>query len=256
MISATSEPIRHHAPSPEPTAAFRDYFRRNKVQGTTSVSSERSNGAEEYLPEDAQQGYFSVKRIQQFLSLLYPSEHGPAVVPVRELQHRYRKVFATFLDIGKGELIRHVVSKPYLDDEHLPFVQKPESFPGENEDWDRFFDAQWRFCAPIMSYRRSVDWHERQILPFRYLKKLNEGRSGKAYLVEMHPSHDRILSDEKSSDSVRAEAVMSAQRSKVRQPLSPSTDLTHESRAPLVVTSTSSKNSTRSANQGSSGSKR
>ncbi len=53
-------------------------------------------------------------------------------------------------------------------------------------------------CAPFVPYRQSVDWHERQILPFKYLRKLDEGRSGEAYLVEMHLSHYRILSDEKS----------------------------------------------------------
>jgi hypothetical protein len=199
MAREPSGLFHHQTPLPNPTSTFRAYFDHNKAIGTIGEPSQTNDGTEAYLPEDAQKQYFTIGRIRQIRSQLYPNARGPDVVRDQDLQGPYRQAFATLLYIGKGELIQHFLSIPDLQDTHLPFLQKPVRFPGDDEDFDQFSNAQWKFCAPIMKYWHGVDWDPRQILPFKCVKKLSEGNSGKAYLIEVEPSHDEILSSEASA---------------------------------------------------------
>jgi hypothetical protein len=191
----------------EPTTHFRAYFNdpRNRAIGWVGHSSEADDDTETYLPDDAQIRYFSLEHIRQIRSKLYPDARGPNVGPsAYDLQGPYHQVFATLLYIGRGELIQRFVSNPDLQDTHLPFRQKPVEFPGNDEEFERFFDAQWKFCAPIMTYRQSVDWHQRQILAVECLRKLSEGDTGKAHLVRIHPSYDQILSSNATTTDTNA----------------------------------------------------
>lgn len=176
---------------------FDAYFRKHHEIGTLGTFPNGSDDTEEYLPNSARNDYFTEATTKRILRQLYPARPGPLPVHGSSVQTHYSRVFATLLHIGRAERITEFVSKPHFKDQHLPFLERPADFPDTPFDpyFDKFAEAQWKFCAPDLDYQRKVDWNAQQILPFRRFEKLGRGKSGVAYRIEIHPSHDQLRTD-------------------------------------------------------------
>lgn len=210
-------PAHRHRSSFDPTPAFREYFESQKEEGTDGTASGDDDVAH-YLPENALRRYFSVDHIPIIYNQIYPHHEHVNIIPMYEPLHvrsKYRKVLATLLYIGKAELLDAFLSDESLNDKHLPFYERSARFPGTEQDFDVFFEAQWKFCVLAMEYRHIADWHERQILPYKVQRrKLGEGNTGKACLIKIHPAHNKLNptadgQPSKSTDSVHSDQVRS-----------------------------------------------
>jgi hypothetical protein len=170
---------------------FQKYFDDEKVEGTFGASA-NDKGHAYYLPEDALQRWFTEERIRQsYRQIYWHREHSVQMYDPAQVRRRYRKVFAILLYIGRGDLLDSFLTNGTFDDGHLPFYAR-ERFPGTDADFALFFEAQWKFCVPPMEYRHPADWDPYYILPFKTYDKLGEGSAAKAYLINVHPAHNKL----------------------------------------------------------------
>lgn len=179
---------------PNPSSSFRAQFNLEKEEGSVGGVIGGPDVAY-YFPEDASRRYFTEERVQQIYTEIYPEQHQSGNVQMHEafdIRRRYRKILAILLYIRRGALLNAFLSDPNLDDKHLPFWGPFEHFPGNDEDFKLFYEAQWSFSVRSMKYRHISAWHPRQILPFKSLGKLGGGHGGQAYLIEIQPSLNKL----------------------------------------------------------------
>jgi len=177
------------------TIAFVRYFENEKHEGTVQGGVEGSHNAD-YLPEDALLRYFTEECIQHIQNQLYPQRTTSDIAQMydpAQIRRKYPRVLATLLYIERGELLNEFLSNSLLDDKHLPFFDAAR-FPGSNEDFQNFFDAQWKFFILPLKYQPIVNYQPSQILPFKSVGRLGGGNGGKAYLIEVHPHHNQLVS--------------------------------------------------------------
>lgn len=161
------------------------------MEGTSGASAEDKKDAY-YLPEDALQRWFTEENIcHSYRQIYWYRDHSVQMYDPAQVRLRYRRVFATLLYIGRADLLDSLWTNEAFDDGHLPFYAR-DRFPGSAADFDSFFEAQWKFCVPPMEYRHRGDWDPRCILPFKISHKLGEGSAGKAYLINVHPAHNKL----------------------------------------------------------------
>lgn len=183
-----------------PDSGFLSYFEQHSVVGSRPSYHEEDDGPV-YLPDDARKAFYSDDNlIIRLLRKLYPNQgHGPPPQPVSVVQRSFTKVLSILLWTRWGYTFHRFMPHPSLADDKLPFYSKPALFPDSSDDalWLDFNEHQWKFCAPKMEYYRRVDWDERLILPFVRVEKLGEGSSGTAYRIDVEPSHDLLVNDQK-----------------------------------------------------------
>jgi hypothetical protein len=188
------------------TLDFRRFVANNLQDGSLGAHTNSDDATRQYLPNSTRDGYFADKEhLRHILSQLFPDHRGgPSPVHLADIQKHYSKVFSVLLWIGEGSRIREFTEDRSLADTNLPFRSKPSSFPDLpffDNFWLDFDRWQWMFCAPDLTYFRKVEWEERRILPFVRREELGAGASGVAYRIEVHPSHDFLLSSEKASEN-------------------------------------------------------
>jgi hypothetical protein len=197
------DPLPHG--TDKPTLDFRRFVFSRLEDGSLGAYTKSDDATRQYFPNSTRDEFFADKeRLSQIISQLFPNHPGgPSPVHFADIQENYSKIFSILLWIGEGSKIREFTENRSLADTNLPFRSKPSSFP-DLPHFDTFwldFDRwQWMFCAPDLSYYRKVEWEERRILPFIRCEELGAGASGVAYRIEVHPSHDDLLSSEKASE--------------------------------------------------------
>lgn len=201
------------APLPPPTyhdleiQSFLRFVENNKQKGTRSPPWDSENQDCHFLPYPALHQYFTdSERLSSLLRAALPS-HGSLPVAQSEIRAAYTNVFATLLSIGRGEYIEHFVRRDGLSDTKLPFYQRPLDFPQTEPDFfNEFYERQWKFCAPLMTYQRTTEWDPRRTLPIISKVALGSGGSSVTYKIEVHRDYDRLDSkrtaDEVSLDSL------------------------------------------------------
>jgi hypothetical protein len=183
-----------------PVQRFLSYFRENCEKGHCSVSGEPAF----YLPESKLKEYFADKHtLQAILKAILPHEKDLHNVR-QQIRRHYTKCFAILLYIGHPRLIVPFVEAPYLADSRLPFDACPPTFPfhaNRDQLFQRFYEYQWAFCAPILHYR-TFTLRSELILPFTILGRIEGGEGGtsETFKIEVHPEYDKLS----SSDRVRA----------------------------------------------------
>jgi len=176
---------------------------RSHLRQGTRQSYHPSNVDEEssYLPESAVDKIFSEKNknlVFDAIEELTPRHRRgvAAGVSPTTLRECYRKILLILLDLPRKywSHIRHFTRHPELADKYLPFFSRPSNFPASDDEelWNIFEDAQWRFCAPRLRYTRDHVWGSKWILPFRIISELGRGRSGKIWAIEVDPEYDSL----------------------------------------------------------------
>ncbi|KAF7187457.1 Mitogen-activated protein kinase kinase 2 [Pseudocercospora fuligena] len=120
----------------------------------------------------------------------------------RAVADDYPRIFCILAELGrrKARLIKQFVRNPSFSDTRLPFgdaSRPPRSFPADPNDasfYEKFYKAQWKYCAPELRAHTRLDWPDEYILPFTHLKRKDEGHDAKVYRAEIHIAHDKLSS--------------------------------------------------------------
>lgn len=188
------DPFRTQQPNHEP--ALQKFFRFVEEKREPGISG-TENEITDFCPESDLKEYFSDHdRLEELLRCVLPST-GPVPVQRKPIKTQYTKVFAILLHINRGNFIKHFVIHNSLSDEKLPFDTRPENFPPNLEDIDTsffqdFYERQWMFCAPTLSYERFKDWQARTILPIISKESLGTGGSSETYKIELQSTYNRL----------------------------------------------------------------
>ena len=187
-----------HARKQQPNheEALRKFFRFVEEHRTTGISGTESETAH-FCPEPDLHDYFAEHNcLEGILRCVLPST-GPLPVSRTSIRTHYTRTFAILLCINRGRFISYFVSRDSLSDEKLPFDRRPENFPSDLEDSDArffqdFYERQWMFCAPTLSYERFKVWEAMMILPIVRKQQLGTGGSSETYRIELHPAYNRL----------------------------------------------------------------
>lgn len=175
---------------------FREYVTNNCSIGSIALASGEIQSAERvYLSKEAQERYFEdTKRLRMILHHICPSLEPDALsrVKVKDIQRGYTGVLSTLLWIDSGDQIQRFVHLDSLEDKHGPWDTKPTELPVYHDDswWEDFAQAQWKFFVPQMEGYSLREWKTNRILPFRRVKMLGEGGSGKVFKIQVNNSYN------------------------------------------------------------------
>ena len=84
---------------------------------------------------------------------------------------------------------------PVLQDQPLPFLEKPASFPDDPNDpqfWDKFYNQQFTFYAHNFRLNANFKLPESYILPIVSKELLGSGGSAAIYKIQLHPFYDGL----------------------------------------------------------------
>jgi hypothetical protein len=162
------------------------------------VATSQDNDLDDFIPAGAVQAYLreDPSRLTAILTALFGSEDSRWRGCTREIVNRYSVVFAILVFIDHGEYILNFLPHQTLRDNRLPFEARPAKFPWAPSDsvdlFDRFQEAQSRFCAVTLEPNSTPVFDDSQPLPYLSKELLDEGGSAKVYKVQIHASHDML----------------------------------------------------------------
>jgi hypothetical protein len=162
------------------------------------VAIDLDNDLDDFIPAGEVEAYFreDPPRLVAILTALFGSEDARWRGRAREIATRYSVVFAILISIGHGEYILNFLPHESLCDKKLPFETRPTKFPWAPSDsvelFDRFQEAQSRFCAVKFERNTTPEFDDSQPMPYLSKELLDEGGSAKVYKVQIHASHDLL----------------------------------------------------------------
>ncbi|KAI9709970.1 MAG: hypothetical protein M1820_003048 [Bogoriella megaspora] len=164
------------------------------VVGVRAQSSAHNEAPAYFLPPCELSTFFTVERVKQVLVALWQTRSHLIPVDANAIQEKYLTGFAILLSIGHGRYIETFVKHRTLGDRYLPFDAKPSDFPSA-ADCDLFAifkDAQWKFCAPRLTYQRLTHFKQEEILPIVAREKIGEGGSAVTWKIQLHPDYNHL----------------------------------------------------------------
>lgn len=171
---------------------FHEWRGKAQVKGTGDASLDLKHP---FVPSSKVQAYFQdIDNIERILAALY----GPSELPIdaQEIKRKYAKVFCILLLIGKGCYIDSFLSRGNLSDNHLPFYERPQSFPPSSSTapdfFEAFFDRQWEFCTPDFEQNMNKNFEAKEILPIISKQELAGGASANIYEIELHEEYNLL----------------------------------------------------------------
>lgn len=137
------------------------------------------------------------RRLKTLISLHFPDPNR--IVFKDDIIPDKVAVFCTLLSISKGSWIKPFRHHGGLSDIALPFdpTRPPPDWPEQGVEFlPQFCEAQWKFCAPVLS-KPFADrrFPKDMVLPIVFKKTLNkEGSSASLWLIKIHPSCNNLIS--------------------------------------------------------------
>ena len=190
--------------------AFYAWIKKPRV---ASAQDEDIAGLQDFIPAGEVQAYLreDPSRLADILTALFGSEDRRWRGRAKEIVDHYSVVFAILVSIGHGEYILNFLPhQETLCDKKLPFETRPTKFPWAPSDsvelFDRFQEAQSRFCAVKFERNTTPEFDDSQPLPYLSKELLDEGGSAKVYKVQIHASHDLL---QNSANNVSLGSAMS-----------------------------------------------
>ena len=190
--------LQQQASQPDHEPELQDFFRflESKRQQGISGALEPAEDNCHFIPDPDLQAYFGDKdRLRRILrAILPPSE--PLLTDLSTIKNHYAKVFSILLCIGKGGYIDYFARYESLNDQKLPFDERPQYFPStasvEGDFFSSFYEQQWMFCAATFTYKRHNEWQARRILPIVCKEELSGGGSAITYKIDLHPAYNSL----------------------------------------------------------------
>lgn len=155
-----------------------------------------TDDAKQYLVED------NYRRLKRLIQAVHPNARSVAgSLREDDIVPRNVAVFCILLSVGKGwwmEQFRHHSS---LSDAALPFDEKspPSNWPlsGDGDFLQKFCDAQWKFCAPVLSAPFMLkEFPPNMVLPIIHKEILNtKGNNPSLWLIKIHPSYNKLITE-------------------------------------------------------------
>jgi hypothetical protein len=176
------------------------FFEQNCAQG---IRADVLDSIIEYLPLAALASFFEDRGLAWLILRDHFPHHSPKPLPglLHRIRDGHQKIFVILLWIGKAHDIEKFLGSDDLRDDHLPFKERPSSFPdllksypncGSRPYWEDFKEAQWRFCAPVLTDGLDRIWHKDTILPFTKTPTSDSGSSGSVSKIEIEESHNKL----------------------------------------------------------------
>lgn len=155
-------------------------------------------GLDDFIPAGEVQEYFRKEpaRLTAILAASFGSQDNRWRGRTKEIVNSYSVVFAILVFIGHGEYILNFLPHETLGDDRLPFETRPHKFPCTPSDsvqlFDRFQQAQSRFCAVNFKRNTTPEFDDSRPMPYLSKELLDEGGSAKVYKVQIHAAHDLL----------------------------------------------------------------
>ena len=137
--------------------------------------------------------------LNEILAELYHPEEPPVYPAV--ILNRYTAVFCILLELGKGKHIEHFVRHDNLRDTCLPFTLSKTArdldFPDDPKDapfFQKFYEAQWKFSAPVFNYPMHEEFDENVILPITAKEQIHTSKalSVTLYKIQLHHNYNQL----------------------------------------------------------------
>lgn len=179
--------------------AFQRFVEDNCQDGTLSSEAEVSGANCRFAPYPALRDYFDDRdRLRKLLRAICPSTRESLVDP-RAVQENYVRVFSILLCIGEERHIESFVQRENLNDDRLPFDERPQFFPSaavaDSDFFPAFHKKQWMFCPPDFCHYKRPTWQPNRILPIVCKEKISDGGSAVTYKIVLHPAYNNLYSD-------------------------------------------------------------
>jgi hypothetical protein len=176
----------------DPIGNFLGWLNENEIQ---AVGDNDSHAGASFVSLGAVKSYLERNhrdRLTDILNALFEDSGGPDHT---DLLSNYLAVFCILLQIGRGRFIKHFVDHEIHDlyefsPEHIP--PKFPSVPGDEEFYQRFCEAQWRFCVPDFKENMNRVFHDRRTLPIVEKQPVATGGSAQVFTIKIHKSYDKL----------------------------------------------------------------
>jgi len=163
----------------------------------TTRSGEASSTSDTpvFVPQSRIDEYFQPNRVSRLLHALFPDRDRPNA---QDIAQRCPRGLCILLSIGSAKYINTFASSPELWDDQLPFWRPgPIEFPVALEDpefFERFFQAQWRFCPNKLERLESGAFKVKRerVLPLLKKRWLARGATASLHHIVVHPDYDRL----------------------------------------------------------------
>ena len=159
-----------------------------------------------FVPRDKLEKYFDSHRQGELKAIMAGLKLEPGNLD--HIIRRYTAVFSTLLHAGRGSFIKHFARFESLADTALPFdsASPPRNWPqspGDPNFLVEFCQNQWPFCAPTLTNPVSNQcFEDDRRLPITSKKKLRDGGSANLWLINIHPSYNKLISEEEKAASL------------------------------------------------------
>jgi hypothetical protein len=168
---------------------------------TAEVIDPATSNSRPFVTADDMKKYFVENNYRRLRHLIRVHDSPSQDVFKDDIVPNYTAVFCTLLTIGKGWWIQHFRHHTSLSDAALPFDSKsrPSNWPqGKDADFlEEFCDAQWKFCAPVVSKPFvGKKFPPNMVLPIVSKENLNtEGSSASLWRIKIHPSYNKLITE-------------------------------------------------------------
>ncbi|KAL6721390.1 hypothetical protein ACLMJK_000493 [Lecanora helva] len=136
------------------------------------------------------------QRLQELLEDLY-ADFDPIERPsTRDIKENYLRVFSILLCIGYGRFIKFFLQYDSLQDQKLPFLERPSHFPLSTslDLFALFRGKQWEFCVPHFRFDMHSHLDRECILPIVQNERLGAGGSSVISKVVLFPEYNELES--------------------------------------------------------------
>lgn len=181
------------AEQPAHETEFQAFFRKMKELSREGHGTSRDSDIKEFfVPEKALADYMDETRLLALLKSLFKTSMMPYI---RRIRNGYTKVFAILLSIHKGHFISVFIRHDGLCDRFLPFFQKPDRFPHDEDAdfFENFQKKQWYFCPwNFGETDMEISIDHNYVLPIQ--SRTRVGREGFAhiYRIEIDAAYDNL----------------------------------------------------------------
>ena len=184
---------------PNEDPALRDFFRFIASEPVLSVWCHELNQdlTSPFIPYTKLFSYFE-KNLKGILKALLPDDDPGKAPDVNSICKDFSKTFAILLHIDRGRDISWFLTKgDALTDSHLPYESRPRHWPSsqDDNDFNRFLEKQWLFCAVQFDRNRDIDFHDRRILPITSKEVLGEGGSAIVHKARIYEEYNLLSGD-------------------------------------------------------------
>ncbi|KAM5351303.1 hypothetical protein ACJ41O_004026 [Fusarium nematophilum] len=131
--------------------------------------------------------------VHQLVAKVAPTPILGAEIACKLIEQSCQRIFLMLLLLGQGALVELFLLHPGLHDSCLPFRERPEDFPLDDELWRSFDKLQGTFCVPETWYTNEGHYFAispGEIIPISERCYVGEGRSAVVERIQFCARND------------------------------------------------------------------